>query len=74
MLSRAGDFDNVPVLILALGDRNTDVMIAAREGLRRLSRKFDDFGPSDQPTDRERNEAIERWKTWYRAIRPDTEF
>jgi hypothetical protein len=74
MLSRAGDFDNVPVLILALRDRNTDVMIAAREGLRRMSRKLDDFGPPNQPTDRDRDEAVERWKAWYHAIRPDTEF
>jgi hypothetical protein len=74
MLGRSGDLDNVPMLIRALDDRDAEVMLAARDGLRRLSRKFNGFGMPDEPTDQQRSQAIEKWKAWYLSIRPDTEF
>ena len=74
MLGRSGELDNVPMLIRALDDRDPEVMLAARDGLRRLSRKFDGFGMPDEPTDEQRGQAIEKWKAWYLSIRPDTEF
>lgn len=73
-LSKSDDLANVPTLIRALSDPDPTVVIAARDGLQRLSRKFDSFGPPDEFNDAQRTEAIARWKNWYRAIQPDAEF
>jgi hypothetical protein len=73
-LAATGSLDNVPTLIYALSDPEPDVMRQARDGLRRISRKLDGFGPSDNPAPGERDEAIAKWKAWYRAVRPDAEF
>jgi hypothetical protein len=72
-LAASGDLDNVPTLIYALGDPEPAVMLQARDGLRRISRKFDGFGLPDHPSQIRRNEVIEKWKAWYRSIRPDAE-
>ncbi|MBN2024604.1 MAG: hypothetical protein JW809_17630 [Pirellulales bacterium] len=74
MLARGGDVDNVPLLILALEDPDLDVVLTARDGLCRLTRKFEGFGPSDNPTDLERARAVAKWRAWYLSIRPDAEF
>ena len=73
-LAATGDLDNVPTLIYALGDPEPAVMQQARDGLRRTSRKFDGFGLPDNPTQIRRDEVIEKWKAWYRSIRPNAEF
>src|SRR5690606_35544868 len=49
-LAASGRLDVAPVLIAALEDRDNAVAIAARDGLRRVSRKFNDFGPADNAT------------------------
>jgi hypothetical protein len=74
-LGRSNDLDNVPTLIHALGDPDSEVVCAARDSLMRLARKFDrGFGPSsDQPSEAERQEAIKRWRAWYAGFRPDVE-
>ena len=46
----------------------------ARDALRLLSRKVDGFGLPDDPTDGAKLEAIEKWKQWYLAIRPNAQF
>lgn len=69
-----GNLDDVPMLILAMDDPDPEVMIAARDGLCRLTRRFSGFGPPDDATPEERRLSIERWKQWYKSIRPDTEF
>ena len=68
------DMDNVPLLILALGDKDQAVVIAARDGLRRLTLRFQGFGLPDDSTADERRIAMERWKEWYLSVRPNTEF
>jgi len=74
MLVLSGNLDNVPTLILALEDPDPDVFLAARDGLCRLTRRFDRLGLPDDPTPEERRLAVEKWKAWYLTIRPDTEF
>ncbi len=68
------DLDNVPTFIYALGDPDPRVVRKARDGLRLLSRKIDGFGLSDEPTEGAKLDAIERWKQWFLALRPDAQF
>jgi hypothetical protein len=39
-----------------------------------VSRKFDGFDLPDRPTPRQAAVAAEKWKAWYRTIRPDAVF
>jgi hypothetical protein len=73
-LAKRRSMDDVPVLIYALGDPDPSVVLEARDGLRRISRKFHGFGLPDQFTDAERRTAIAQWKQWYLEVRPDAEF
>lgn len=73
-LSRVRDLDNVPILIYALSDPDARVVSAARRGLEFISRKFRSLGPEDNAPPGEVAAAIERWKSWYRTLRPDAEF
>lgn len=73
-LGRTGNLDNVPILIYALTDPDERVFLAARDSLRFISRRFDVFESEGVlSADRLRAE-IERWKQWYRRIRPDAVF
>jgi hypothetical protein len=73
-LSRHRDFDNVPVLIFALGDQDAGVVREARNALRFISRKFDGFGMPDYPSDAQKQAGIAAWRNWYRSIRPGAKF
>ncbi len=74
VLAADNDLDNVPALIFALDDPDRRVVIRARDALRGLSRKFEGFGLSDNPTDAEKVSAVQRWKEWYQLIRPSARF
>ena len=73
-LARAGTLDDVPTLIYVLTDPNSEIVLAARSGLRRISRKIHGFGMPDDFDEKDRQQAINRWKAWFLAIRPDAEF
>jgi HEAT repeat protein len=73
-LASIRELDNVPTLIYALSDPDLRVMKTARDGLRFSSRKLGGFGLRDEPTPKERSEAIKAWKQWYLAIRPEAFF
>ncbi len=76
MLGRQGDLDNVPILIYALTDPDPRVVAEAWKGLRLTRRELfsDDKEPPD-PSDRAAiEEEVDRWKTWFRGIRPDAAF
>jgi len=70
-LGRTADLDYVPTLIFALTDPDPRVVREADTGLQFVSRKFGGFGLKDRFTDREKYDVIDKWKTWYRGIRPD---
>lgn len=70
-LGRTGDLDYAPTLIYALTDPDQRVVREADTGLRFISRKFGGVGLKERFTDRERFDAIDRWKAWYRHLRPD---
>lgn len=70
-LSQLRDMENAPTLIFALTDPDKRVVRAARDGLRSVSRNFEGYGPSDNFEDAERREAVNRWKEWYRTVRPE---
>ncbi len=73
-LGRSRDLDNVPALIYALSDPDPRVVREARDGLRRISRRFRGFGLPANPTTQQVDAAVQRWKHWYRSIRPDGAF
>ena len=73
-LAKSNNVDHVPILIYALTDPDPVIMRSARDGLRRISRKFKGFGMPDEPSDVERHAAVRNWQAWYLAIRPDAEF
>jgi len=73
-LGRSGKFDYVTTLIYALTDPDRRVVLEARDGLRFISRRFKGAGPPDDFTDQQRYEAVDAWKQWYRALRPDAVF
>ncbi len=69
-LGRTGNLDYVPTLIYALTDPDRDVVIEARGALEFVSRRFEGFGPPDGFTEKQRFDAAEAWKNWYRSLRP----
>ncbi|MBX9791812.1 MAG: terpene cyclase/mutase family protein [Pirellulales bacterium] len=71
-LARTRNIDEVPTLIYALSDPDGEVVQAAVEGLRVLSRKPPKSPGTVVTDDASRRAAIEFWKSWYRALRPDT--
>lgn len=70
-LSKLRSIDYAPTLIFALTDPDKRVVREARDGLRFVSREFDGIGPPDNFEEAQRVQAVEDWKAWYRAVRPD---
>lgn len=70
-LSRLRSVEYAPTLIFALTDPDRRVVREARDGLKSVSRQFEGYGPSDNYEDAERRAAVDRWKEWYRTVRPD---
>ncbi len=70
-LGRTRDISQVPTLIYALSDPEGEVVQAAVEALRYLSRKPPKSPGTVITDDGSRRAAIEFWKGWYRTLRPD---
>ncbi len=70
-LGRTGNLDYVPSLLYGLTDPDKRVVLAARDGLRFTSRKFEGFGLNDRFTENQRYEAKTKWEQWYLSVRPD---
>ena len=73
-LGRSDNLDNAPILILALDDEDAGVVLVARDGLRRLSRKIEGFGLPDEYNQTQHSQAVKKWRAWYRELQPDAEF
>ncbi len=73
-LGRSGNLENAPILILALDDKDVGVVLEARDGLRRLSRKIGGFGLPDEYTPTQHSQAVKKWRAWYQELQPDAEF
>ncbi len=80
ILGKSRDLDSVPTLLYALRDEDGQVVRAAWDALKFVSRRFDSFGLSpnfkgENPRERAaaKERAIERWQAWYRSVRPDAE-
>jgi HEAT repeats len=69
-LGRTGNMDYVPSLLYALTDPDPRVVLEARDGLQFISRSFEGYGPPDEFTQEQRFEALDKWKSWYKSIRP----
>lgn len=73
-LARTRDLDVVPLLIEALRDPEPLVYSEAELGLRFISRKFEGVLPGDDDSEAGRLAAMEKWKQWFLAVRPDARF
>ena len=63
----------VPALIYALSDPDLRVVLAARDGLRLVSRRFAGVGMPDTPSEVQKKQAQTAWKRWYKSVRPDAD-
>ncbi len=73
-IGRDRDIDNIPVLIFALSDPDYRVVKAAQNGLKYISRRIEGFGlkvGDERPSKPQYVAAQNKWKDWYRSIRPD---
>ncbi|MEZ6091036.1 MAG: HEAT repeat domain-containing protein [Pirellulaceae bacterium] len=73
-LGQSSDLDLVPTLIFALTDPDKPASREARNALRFVSRKFNGFGLSDDPTPKELKQAVDQWKAWYLRVNPSYVF
>ncbi len=73
-LGKTRNLDNVEVLIYALTDPIPEVVHAANESLSRIRRNLDAVALPEKFTEEDRRFVIEKWKAWYRSIRPDAKF
>ncbi len=71
-LSQQDNLDQVPTFIFALTDPDQRVVFEARNALRLVSRRFNGFGLNKKFSEEERYAAVDKWKKWYRRIRPDS--
>lgn len=70
-LGRAGDLDHVPALLYGLTDPDAAVALESRDALRFIARRPRGFGMPDSYNDDQRYLALEQWKRWYQALRPE---
>ncbi len=70
-LGRAGELDHVPALLYGMTDPDPSVAVEARDALRFIARRPRGFGMPDSYNEDERYLAIEQWKRWYQALRPE---
>jgi hypothetical protein len=70
---RSRNLDHVPTLIGLLEDADIEVALASRDALKKISRRLDAFGFDVRGGTKARKDAIERWKAWYRTLRPDAD-
>ena len=72
-LARVRDLNNVPILLYSLEDPDPRVALAARDGLRFISRKFYGFRMPSNANPQQKELARKRWTEWYRSVRPYAE-
>ncbi len=73
-LGRLRDMESVTTLIYALDDPDPRVVRDADAALVLVSRRFAGERLPDSPSRAARQAAIDRWKQWFLAVRPDAEF
>jgi HEAT repeat protein len=70
-LGQMRDLDYVPILLYAMTDPDKRVVREARDGLRFVSRRFNGFALPDNFNETQRYNALDKWKQWYRRVRPN---
>lgn len=74
ILGQMRDLAAAEVLIAAVDDSDWRVVLAADDSLRLLGRVVSPSTLGDKPNQVVRSEAVQAWKRWLLAIRPDAEF
>lgn len=70
-LSRFRSLENVPAFIYALTDPDPEVVVAAQEALRYVSRKPDVEAFTENTAASQVDEARRMWKRWFNKVKPD---
>ena len=73
-LGQLGNIEAAPIMIKALADRNLSIVRQARGSLRLVSRKPYGFGLKELDQVTEIQQAVVKWKAWYRMVRQYDEF
>ncbi len=71
LLGYTSELDSVPSLLYAFTDPDRRVVIAARDGLRLISRRPRGFGLNEGYNDEQRYYVLNKWKQWYLNLQPD---
>ena len=74
VLGRLRDLESATTLIYALDDPDPRVVREADGALALVSRRLAGERLPDSPSRAARAAAVDRWKQWYLAVRPDAEF
>ena len=74
LLGKTRNLDHVEVLIYAMTDPVPEVVQAAHAALLRIRRNPNAVALPEKFTEADRRAAIEKWKQWYRSIRPEAKF
>lgn len=72
-LGSVRELDNVPALIYALTDPVPEIIEAAHNGLRFISRKLDSVPFPTNPTPENTQAIRKQWEEWYLSVRPEGE-
>lgn len=70
-LGKMRELDYVPTLLYAMTDPDKRVVREARDALRFVSRRFQGFGLPDNFDETQQYRVLDKWKAWYRHVRPD---
>lgn len=69
-LGRSGDLRLAPILLKGMEETDLDAFVEARNALRCLSRRVEDFGPNEAPIDAaSRQRELKKWQAWYQMVR-----
>ncbi|MGN6135217.1 MAG: hypothetical protein ACTHOU_12010 [Aureliella sp.] len=74
LLGRSEDVNQIPELIYALTDPDSEVPVIAEESLRLLSRKLTVRHLDSDASPEKKEEAARYWRQWYSSLRPDYVF
>jgi hypothetical protein len=72
-IGRSRNLALAPVLIHVLEDDNADVVAAAHDSLKAMSRANVELDSAALADKGRRSAAIDQWKSWYQRIRPDVD-
>ncbi len=72
-LARSRDLKHAPLLVRLLSSDDPKLVLAARDALRTLSRRYEGFGLSPSASAEQRAQVIDAWRGWLAAADPNAD-